>query len=122
MSLHAFGKVGRPVGARIGSFRSATRAGCLRILDVVTTTIVLVVAMPAMAQQAAQPAYDPRQIERQLESQQPAAPTSRPPLRLPQLGPDARPASVRGPQFELRQIAVTGAHAIPAEAIASVYQ
>jgi hemolysin activation/secretion protein len=78
--------------------------------------------MPAMAQQAAQPVYDPRQIERRLETQQPAPPASRPPIRLPQLGPSERPAAARGPLFELRQIVVTGAHAIPAEVIADVYR
>jgi hemolysin activation/secretion protein len=122
MSLHAFGKVGRPPAARNGSFRSAAPVGYACILELAVMAASLVTG-PAVAQQAPpQPAYDPRQIERQLEAQQPAAPRSRPPIRQPQFGPGDRPLTVRGPQFELRQVTVTGVHAISADAIAAVYR
>jgi hemolysin activation/secretion protein len=123
MLLHAFGKVGRPVGARIGSFRSVARVCCTQALEVLAAMGFLSLSIPAKAQQAAPlPAYDPRQIERRLETQSPPAPASRPPIRLPQLGQGEQRIASRGPQFELRQVIVTGAHAISAEAIAGVYR
>ncbi len=121
MSLHAFGKVGRPVGARVGSLRGVAVVGCLWILEFFALA-ALSLSVPAAAQQVSPPAYDPRQIERRLETQQPPAPASRPPIRLPQLEQSERTVATRGPQFELRQVIVTGAHAIPPDAIASVYQ
>jgi hemolysin activation/secretion protein len=123
MSLHAFGKVGRPVGARVGSSRSAARLRCLQWVEFLAAATTLAFTMPASAQPAPpQPAFDPRQIERQLETQQPPTQASRPPIRLPQLGQGERPIAAGGPQFELRQVTVAGAHVIPAEAIASVYR
>src|SRR5205085_654253 len=40
----------------------------------------------------------------------------------PQFEANERPAFGRGPQFELRDVIVTGAHAIPADIIAGVYR
>jgi len=122
MSPHAFGKVGRPGGARIGSFRGAAQI-CAITLELCVLIGLLSLSFPAAAQQGPpQPAYDPRQIERRLDAQSPPAPASRPPIRLPQLGQVEQPAALRGPRFELRQVTVTGAHAISAEAIESVYR
>ncbi len=122
MSLHAFGMVGRPVGACIGSFRGAARI-CAITLELCVLIGLLSLSFPAAGQQAPpQPAYDPRQIERRLDTQSPPASASRPPIRLPQFGRVERPTVLRGPQFELRQVTVTGAHAISAEAIESVYR
>lgn len=125
MSLHAFGKVGWPRRARVGSVRSAI--SLRRIVSLECLAVVLALSTPAAAQlapsQPAQPAYDPRQIERQLESQQPpAAQTARPSVRLPQFQPSERPTSGRGPKFDLRDVIVTGAHAIPPDVIAGVYR
>src|SRR3974390_2024157 len=100
MSLHAFGKVGRPVGARIGSFRGVARVRSARTIEFVAVIGFLILSFPAAAEQgASQPAYDPRQIERQLETQQPPAPAPRPPIRLPRLGNIERPLASRTPQF-----------------------
>ena len=122
MSLRAVGMVGRPVGACIGSFRGAAKT-CAITLELCVLIGLPSLSFPAAAQQGPpQPAYDPRQIERRLDTQSPPAAASRPPIRLPQLGQIERPTALRGPQFELRQVTVTGAHAISAEAIESVYR
>ncbi len=123
MSLHAFGEVVGPVGTRIGSFRRAASLRWARALELFAVAGLLSLGVPAAAQQGPpQPVYDPRQIERQLEAQQPSDTASRPSIRLPELGRVEHQAASGGSQLELRQVIVTGAHAIPADAIAGVYR
>jgi hemolysin activation/secretion protein len=84
--------------------------------------ISAITAMPATAQQSGQPGFDPRQTERRfdaLQSQQ--APASRPALRMPRLSRQDAPADSR-PLFDLRQVSLSGARAIPADQLVTAYQ
>src|SRR4030088_3092839 len=78
---------------------------------------------PAAAQQSAnQPGFDPRQTERQFDARQAEqSRASRTALRLPHVNRTEAPADSRK-LIELRAVSVTGAHAIPRERIATVYQ
>lgn len=76
---------------------------------------------PALAQQAHQPGFDPRQPEKYFENQTKHESLNRPPVKLPSVG---QPNTGGGttPQFVLRGIDVSGAHAIPHDRIAAIYQ
>ncbi|RXH07444.1 ShlB/FhaC/HecB family hemolysin secretion/activation protein [Bradyrhizobium guangzhouense] len=76
---------------------------------------------PALAQQANQPGFDPRQPEKYFENQTEQESLRRPPVKLPSVG-QRNPAGDTKPQFVLRDITITGAHAIPHDRIVAVYQ
>jgi hemolysin activation/secretion protein len=79
-------------------------------------------AMPQVfAQQANQPGFDPRQPERYFENQSEQEALSRPPVKLPSVGQPNTGGDIT-PQFVLRGIKVSGAHAIPGDRIAAIYQ
>lgn len=78
-------------------------------------------APQAFAQQANQPGFDPRQPEKYFENQTEQESLSRPPVRLPSAGQPNTGGDTK-PQFVLRGINVSGAHAIPNDRIAAVYQ
>src|SRR5229473_3211324 len=76
----------------------------------------------AIGQQANQPGFDPRQTERRfdaLESGQ--AQPARPGLRMPRLAQPAIAADTK-PQFDLRDVVLTGAVAIPRAELIRTYQ
>ncbi|MBR1174370.1 ShlB/FhaC/HecB family hemolysin secretion/activation protein [Bradyrhizobium sp. KB893862 SZCCT0404] len=75
----------------------------------------------AFAQQANQPGFDPRQPEKYFENQTERETLNRPPVRLPTVGQPNTGGDTQ-PQFVLRGINVAGAHAIPRDRIAAVYQ
>ena len=75
----------------------------------------------ALAQQANQPGFDPRQPEKYFENQSDQETLSRPPVKLPSVGQPNTGGDTK-PQFVLRGINVSGAHAIPHDRIAAVYQ
>ncbi|MEH2487184.1 ShlB/FhaC/HecB family hemolysin secretion/activation protein [Bradyrhizobium sp. AZCC 2230] len=76
---------------------------------------------PAFAQQANQPGFDPRQPEKYFENQTEQESLSRPPVKLPSVGQPNTDGDTR-PQFVLRGIKVSGAHVIPHDRIATLYQ
>jgi hemolysin activation/secretion protein len=75
----------------------------------------------ALAQQANQPGFDPRQPEKHFENQSEQETLSRPPVKLPSVGQPNTGGDTK-PQFVLRGIKVSGAHAIPGDRIAAIYQ
>jgi len=75
----------------------------------------------AVAQQAHQLGFDPRQPEKHFENQTEQESLSRPPVKLPSVG-QPQTGGDTGPQFVLRGINVSGAHAIPPDNIAAIYQ
>ncbi|OAF18476.1 ShlB/FhaC/HecB family hemolysin secretion/activation protein [Bradyrhizobium neotropicale] len=75
----------------------------------------------ALAQQASQPGFDPRQPEKYFDNQSDQESLSRPPVKLPTIG-QPNVAADAGPQFVLRGINVSGAHAISRERITGTYQ
>ena len=76
---------------------------------------------PAFAQQANQPGFDPRQPEKYFENQTEQESLGRPPVKLPSVGQPNIGGDTR-PQFVLRGINLSGAHAIPDDRIAAIYQ
>lgn len=77
---------------------------------------------PAFAQQANSPGFDPRQPEKYFENQTEQESLRRPAVRLPTVGqPNATGGDAR-PQFVLRGVNVSGAHAISGDRFAAVYQ
>lgn len=75
----------------------------------------------ALAQQANQPGFDPRQPEKYFENQTGQELLSRPPVRLPTVGEPNTGGDTK-PQFVLRGVDVSGAHAVAHDRIAAVYQ
>jgi len=75
----------------------------------------------SLAQQANAPGFDPRQPEKYFENQAEKESLSRPPVRLPAVG-QANTGGDTKSQFVLRGVKVSGAHAIPGDRIATVYQ
>lgn len=75
----------------------------------------------AFAQQANQPGFDPRQPEKYFENQTERETLNRPPVKLPTVGQPDTGGDTK-PQFVLRGINVAGAHAIPRDRIAAIYQ
>ncbi|QPF93734.1 ShlB/FhaC/HecB family hemolysin secretion/activation protein [Bradyrhizobium commune] len=75
----------------------------------------------AFAQQANQPGFDPRQPEKYFENQSEQESLNRPPVKLPSVGQPNTGGDTR-PQFVLRDVNISGAHAIPRERITAVYQ
>jgi hemolysin activation/secretion protein len=108
-----------------GEGASWARAGrhCRTVcLAIASLPLLLLGIGPAIGQQVNQPGFDPRQTERRfdaLESGQ--TPPARPGLRMPQLARPAVAADTR-PQFELRDVVITGAGAIPRGELIRAYQ
>lgn len=75
----------------------------------------------ALAQQANQPGFDPRQPEKYFENQTGQELLSRPPVRLPTVGEPNTGGDTK-PQFVLRGVDVSGAHAVAHDRIAAVYR
>lgn len=75
----------------------------------------------AFAQQANQPGFDPRQPEKYFENQTEQESLRRPPVRLPSVSQPDIGGDTRQ-QFVLRGIDLVGAHAIPNDRIAALYQ
>lgn len=75
----------------------------------------------ALAQQANQPGFDPRQPEKYFENQTGQESLSRPPVRLPTVGEPNTGGDTK-PQFVLRGVDVSGAHAVAHDRISAVYQ
>ena len=75
----------------------------------------------SFAQQAHAPGFDPRQPEKHFENQSERESLSRPPLKLPSAG-QSNAAGDSKPQFVLRGINTSGAHAISPDRIAAAYQ
>jgi hemolysin activation/secretion protein len=75
----------------------------------------------ALAQQANQPGFDPRQPEKYFENQSDQETLSRRPVKLPSIGQPNTGGDTK-PQFVLRGVNVSGAHAIPRDRIAALYQ
>ncbi|MBR1130172.1 ShlB/FhaC/HecB family hemolysin secretion/activation protein [Bradyrhizobium iriomotense] len=73
------------------------------------------------AQQANQPGFDPRQPEKYFENQTERETLNRPPVKLPTIGQTNTGGDTK-PQFVLRDISVTGAHAVPRDRIIAVYR
>lgn len=90
------------------------------------TALVLLVPIftgipPAFAQQANAPGFDPRQPEKYFENQTEQESLRRPAVRLPTVGQPNAGGDTR-PQFVLRGVNVSGAHAFSGDRIAAVYQ
>src|SRR6266481_4876821 len=119
-----FGFAGR-IRLNRGKGASPARAGRHRRTARLTFASLPLLSLgiaPADAQQTNQPGFDPRQTERRFDAlesgqRQPA----RPGLRMPQLARPAVAADTR-PQFDLRDIVLTGAVAIPRAELARTYQ
>lgn len=75
----------------------------------------------AFAQQANQPGFDPRQPEKYFENQSEQESLNRPPVKLPSVGQPNTGGDTK-PQFVLRGVDVSGAHAVSRDRIAAVYQ
>lgn len=75
----------------------------------------------ALAQQANQPGFDPRQPEKYFENQTGQESLSRPPVRLPTVGEPNTGGDTK-PQFVLRGVDVSDAHAVAHDRIAALYQ
>jgi len=75
----------------------------------------------ALAQQANQPGFDPRQAEKYFENQSEQESLNRPPVKLPAVGQPNTGGDTK-PQFVLRGVKVSGAHAVSRDRIAVVYQ
>lgn len=76
---------------------------------------------PSLAQQASQPGFDPRQAEKYFENQTERETLNRPPVKLPTVGPPNTGGDTK-PQFILRDVHVSGAHAVAPDRIAAVYR
>jgi len=92
-----------------------------RLTAAVLLASIFAGAPQALAQQANQPGFDPRQPEKYFENQSEQKSLSRPPVKLPSIGQPNTGGDTR-PQFVLRGVKVSGAHAVSADRIAAVYQ
>jgi hemolysin activation/secretion protein len=95
---------------------------CTVRIAVAAWPLLLSAIAPANAQQANQPGFDPRQTERRFDAPESGlAQPSRPGLRMPQLARPSGAADTR-PQFDLREVVLTGAVAIPGAELIRAYQ
>jgi hemolysin activation/secretion protein len=114
----------RPLGASPSNYgERLTRGVAGRYLAAALVVLGSTFAgMPqVLAQQANQPGFDPRQPEKYFENQSEQETLSRPPVKLPSVGQPNIGGDTK-PQFVLRGIKVSGAHAIPGDRIAAIYQ
>jgi hemolysin activation/secretion protein len=75
----------------------------------------------AFAQQANQPGFDPRQPEKYFDNQSDQEALRRPSVKLPTVGRPNTGGDTK-PQFVLRGVNISGAHAISRDRIAAAYQ
>lgn len=102
--------------------RVAARGKKRHLLTVLGTLAAIFAAIPTViAQQANQPGFDPRQPEKYFDNQTEQETLDRPPVRLPSVGRSSTGGDTK-PQFVLRGVTVSGAHAISPDRIAAVYQ
>src|SRR4051812_43521015 len=104
---------------RVPSELTFARSG----LAAVTVLLSVWAAAPAVAQQGPNPGFDPKQTERRFDAQQSEQQlrSSRSGVRLPTFDRSAAAADT-SKQIDLRAVVLTGAHTIPRQAIATVYQ
>ena len=101
---------------------SAARIGKRHLVTALTVLLPIFIGVSgALAQQANQPGFDPRQPEKYFENQTERETLSRPPVRLPTVGAPNTGGDTK-PQFVLRGVSVSGAHAVSRDRIAAVYQ
>lgn len=74
-----------------------------------------------LAQQANNPGFNPRQTEKYFETQSDQESGTHPSVRLPMLGRPDLGGDTR-PQFVLRGVTISGAHAVSADRLAGAYQ
>lgn len=92
------------------------------LLTTLGLTAAILTGVPqAFAQQANQPGFDPRQPEKYFENQTERESLNRPSVKLPTVGQPNTGGDTQ-PQFVLRGISVSGAHAVSPDRIAAVYQ
>lgn len=100
----------------------APRAEKRHLLAAWVSLAAIFAATPtAFAQQANQPGFDPRQPEKYFDNQTEQESLRRPPVRLPSAGQTTTGGDTK-PQFVLRGVSVSGAHAVSPDRIAAVYQ
>src|SRR5258708_35843106 len=100
--------------------RVTVRLGFATLLLLMLSVIVLPV--PATAQQVSQPGFDPRQTEKRFDApQSEPTPATRSALRMPRLARPEAPVDSR-PLFELREVSLTGARAVSKDQLATTYQ
>ncbi|RTE94965.1 ShlB/FhaC/HecB family hemolysin secretion/activation protein [Bradyrhizobium sp. LVM 105] len=100
----------------------AARVGKRHLITALASLVpILAGGLQAFAQQANQPGFDPRQPEKYFENQTEREKLSRPPVSLPTVGQPNAGGDTK-PQFVLRGVNVSGAHAVSRDRIASVYQ
>ncbi|QOG18621.1 MULTISPECIES: ShlB/FhaC/HecB family hemolysin secretion/activation protein [Bradyrhizobium] len=102
--------------------RFVTQVAKRHVLAALAFAAPILTGVPqAFAQQANQPGFDPRQPEKYFENQSEQESLRRPAVRLPTVGQPNTGGDTR-PQFVLRGVTVSGAHAISDDRIATVYQ
>lgn len=100
----------------------ATRVGGRHLVTALAIWVAIFAGAPrALAQQANQPGFDPRQPEKYFDNQTERETLSRPAVRLPTVGQPNTGGDTR-PQFVLRGVSVSGAHAVSRDRIEAVYQ
>src|SRR5215470_9496525 len=83
---------------------------------------LVVTSVSAHAQQASSPGFDVRQTERRFEAQEYGqAPGGQRGVAVPRVARGETQADPR-PLFVLRNVSLTGAHAVPPQALAAVWQ
>lgn len=91
------------------------------LTGLVSLAAIFATTPTALAQQANQPGFDPRQPEKYFDNQTEQESLGRPPVRLPSVGQPIIGGDTK-PQFVLRGVSVSGAHAISPDRIAAIYQ
>ncbi|OAF17300.1 heme utilization protein [Bradyrhizobium centrolobii] len=104
-----------------GEQRTVDRMGRHFVAALVLLAPIVAGIPQAFAQQANQPGFDPRQPEKYFENQSDQETLNRPPVKLPTVGQPNTGGDTK-PQFVLRGVNVSGAHAISRDRIAGVYQ
>lgn len=117
-------KLYRPMGMSPLNYgeRFVAQVAKRHVLTALALAAPILTGVPqAFAQQANQPGFDPRQPEKYFENQSEQESLRRPAVRLPTVGEPNTGGNTR-PQFVLRGVTVSGAHAISSDRIAAVYQ
>lgn len=102
--------------------RPADGGGWRFFVTVLVAFVPTIAGTPqVLAQQANNPGFDPRQTEKYFETQSDQESGARPSVKLPTVGRPNVDGDTR-PQFVLRGVAVSGAHAVPQDRLAEAYQ
>jgi hemolysin activation/secretion protein len=105
--------------AGAGRHRATVRRVFAGLVLLVSVTVS---PQPSKAQQANPPGFDPRQTEKKFDaSQSEQGPVTRSGLKMPLLARPEVPADST-PLFDLRQVFVSGARALPSDQLATAYQ